>query len=71
MNTCDQCKWWGVAYDPSMSDYFIHLRYKPCEHIGEYVASESGASIDGSEMGVSPIIVTGPKFGCIHWTAKE
>lgn len=62
MNTCDSCKWWGK---PSK------------EHNGRFRWCDC-AMVDGSSMTIADeepfsagVIVTGPKFGCIHHEAAR
>lgn len=71
-NTCDTCKWWDTEYSPPdnlhKSDRFYHdLGMKECLSPKFNDSDEpDGFAIDGCEMGNSPFVVTGPKFGCCH-----
>lgn len=66
MNTCDTCKWWRKEQD---RDGFTD---RECENpkIGYFSKGEDACICHDAE-GYSGYITTGPKFGCIHWEAKE
>jgi hypothetical protein len=66
MNTCDTCKHW--ARESAWGGDFRGIGI--CDHpkLTEGVPDEDGLAYQYTEGGA---IQTGPKFGCIHWEAKE
>jgi hypothetical protein len=75
MQTCDTCHYWArvVRMDVrrvTEGTYFPCLA--PAMNWGtaeERVPREDGVWIVAIEGGLG--FNTGPKFGCVHWTAKE
>lgn len=70
MNTCDTCKWWSVVKFESEPIYAkpyeageLHLCNNP--KLESY--TEDGLSVETDSPSA---ILTGGKFGCIHWESK-
>lgn len=62
MNACKTCLYWSAASWRKNKGLCLHAaiggKYPPCKRGACAVTGEYQA------------IVTGPDFGCIHWTAK-
>lgn len=66
MNTCDTCQWWDHVSWSHVYDGDEHR--KIC---GNAKVQDSGED-DGAAIhkSIDSSILTGPKFGCIHWSPK-
>lgn len=61
---CKNCKFWG------------HYRKGECDRVDGLFTADPTASFDIrvrvlDDSGLSTGLVTGPNFGCIHFTAKK
>ena len=65
MNTCDTCSHWQWPYG---DDGERHLCCHPSVGSRE-VPFRDGAKIEN--RGDATGIITGPKFGCVHWEALK
>lgn len=61
MNTCEHCRHWG-------EEEIWHTKGRQCQQASLYPPSKEDQM--GIEDGAHAFIVTGPKFGCIHWEPK-
>jgi hypothetical protein len=58
MNTCDTCKHWTNGECSNRK-------------LGLFSSDTDGLAAYDSDENIACTIETGPKFGCIHWEAKE
>jgi len=63
MNTCDKCKYWKDGY--CSSDKFIDVS-KDIEFKDAEDAEDKLQLYDSENYKAN--FITGPKFGCIHWS---
>jgi hypothetical protein len=73
MNTCDTCKHWGQI------DNAPPGAYGDCTALLSDSSPTDNSPPDGAYIPeacdrygdrLQPELITGPKFGCIHWEAK-
>lgn len=69
MNTCDTCKWWGME---QYRHVFDGDDFKLCGNtkVNEWKGSNTDPDTVCLHKSIDTSIITGPKFGCIHWEAK-
>ena len=63
METCKNCKWWGVSFN------------NDCEFVNTIHASSESVrfeieEINPCECNSKIVLKTGPDFGCIHFKQK-
>lgn len=72
MNTCDACKWWRgkVVVDPRYGNLWAYCA-SPNLYVDQRVEGNDGNAriASGNDIPLADLI-TGPKFGCLHWEAK-
>lgn len=62
MNTCDTCKYWEHHSD-MIDDPTWPTKKCLCPKMEDGYEGDDACTSDGEEYG----IMTGPKFGCIHY----
>lgn len=64
MNTCDTCKFWGKEHHAETENR------KFCKHRKLDPDVYEGMDFATVYDGIDSLIMTGPKFGCIHHEPK-
>jgi hypothetical protein len=62
-HVCEKCRYWKFWTDEDGEEYPDADRRCVNEHLYEHVWPEG---YDGYHLD----LITGPRFGCIHWEAK-
>lgn len=70
MKTCDCCKYWDDCKDPEWIKYKGNHGICSCEKFVESVEVPKDGLAYCDYEGWSASFLTGPKFGCIHWTER-